>query len=47
MFHVEFDQAALDFLDISHGIPNGLFQKLQGGGAKAHYNRTQFLSLSK
>jgi hypothetical protein len=41
MFHVEFDQAALDFLDISHGVVfrTVLFHCGIGAEPEAHYNR--------
>jgi len=46
MFHVEFDQAALDCLDIIHGMfPNGvLFRNLQECAREAHYNQKQFVA---
>ncbi len=44
MFHVEFDEAALDFLDIGHIVvfPGLLFQKLKSARPEEHYNRKQF-----
>jgi hypothetical protein len=41
MFHVEFDQAALNFLDISHVVVfrTILFHYSIGVGPEAHYNR--------
>jgi hypothetical protein len=41
MFNVKFDQAALDFLNICHGVVfrTVLFQKRHGAGPEAHYNR--------
>jgi hypothetical protein len=41
MFHVEFDQAALDFLDVSHDVVfrTVLFHCGIGARPEAHYNR--------